>query len=137
MKKIIVLAFICSLFLTGCEKQDLTREAMLALQLEGTWVESTMNTDTVKFHPWPDTKVLEVRRRMETAYASYDRKMVSDLYEYWLTTDSITLRNMLSDRRNTHTWFFRLNSTFDEFEAGDFINSPEAATQRLNFRKVK
>ena len=114
MKKkmtVIQIIFLTILILTACQKQE--RDNTIH-GLEGTWIETTIRTDTIVFTTNSISGLFTLNRGLP--------KTGSGPYAYEISNDSINLKWLLSnsiysDRRN---YFFKLDESSGTFNIQDF-----------------
>lgn len=137
MKKLIViLSFLLSI-LVGCEESYVFDEYVPISHMDGVWIEHINKLDTINFDNWHNPDIFELQRGFEYRNSYYLPKKHSGPYEYKISKDSISIRNLLSSSLYFETHYFRVNKTHDAFIIGDFIYENYWKTGKLVFIKIE
>ena len=103
-----------------------------AISLEGSWVETSTKSDTLKFVFLDDGETMILDRGTEIRNGNILPKLGSGPYDYEIVGDEISLRWFASSSMSFNSYYFK--QTNDKIEIGDFYEANLGATI-LTFKK--
>ena len=104
--------------------------------IEGIWIESNVNTDTLFFFPYYDGQdpifILERGRKVENQLP----KQNSGMYHYRLGNNFIKTHWGFSSNLSYYSYYFRLSNDSSEIKIGNFYSSSHQDYDTLVFKRV-
>jgi len=133
MKTVIkLLSISLVLIMIGCEKSSESKS-----EINGHWIELINHQDTISFLSWDSEDVFKVQRGYEMVNGYMLPKYGAGIYSFKLTADSIMINNMMWNCMCFPSHYFKMNTTGDTFQIGNFYDTTEVATQWKTFFKIE
>jgi hypothetical protein len=121
----------CIVFFTSCETNN-----QLNTNLKGKWIESVQRKDTLLFKDSNSFGFLTLYSGLELRGGYMLPKLSSGQYGYKLDNDSIMVNPLVSNSIMHEHYYFKLNSTFDILQIGNFYDSSLPASTIMTFVRI-
>ena len=128
VEKLIILMSGCLILILGCSKN----EDSINNKLRGTWIESELKTDTIKFQN--QFSFLWLYRGTEFVNGYDLPKTGTGPYDYTLKEDSIRLNPAFSSAFQYRSYYFHIED--DQLTIGNFYDD-SLEKNVLNFTKIE
>jgi hypothetical protein len=126
---LVLTTFLLFLFL-GCESEELNIDS-----LQGSWIESTSQSDTLIFDSNEFEGWVSLNRGKELRGGNMLPKLGSGIYDYKISGDSIKLQNLLSSCLCPKSYVFEMLPGGNKLNIGNFFNDDTPLGELLIFEK--